>query len=90
MYAGGIMAFHEKRAEPMPSKSFCSSSFATREKTGIRDLVPVKVQDRQEAAVPRGVQELVAVPAGCERSGFGFPVAHHAGDDQFRIVEGGP
>ena len=58
-----------------------------REKTRIGDLIAVQMQDRQHATVGCRVQELVAVPAGGERSGLGFTVAHHARDDQVRVVE---
>ena len=54
---------------------------------GIGDLVAVQMQDRQDGAVPRRVQELVGVPARCQRSGLGLAIADDAGDDQVRIVE---
>ena len=59
------------------------------EKAGVGNLVAVQVQDRQHATVPRGIDELVAVPPGGERARLGFAVADDAGDDQVRVVEGG-
>ena len=46
------------------------------------DLVAVEVQDRQHGAVRDRVEELIAVPAGRERTGFSFAVAHHDQSDQ--------
>ena len=57
---------------------------------GVGDLVAVEVQDRQHAAVADRVEELVAMPAGGQRPGFGFAVADHAGDDQVGVVERRP
>src|SRR5207245_10121449 len=46
-----------------------------REDRGVRDLVAVQVQDRQHGAVRLRVEELVRVPAGCERPGLRLAVA---------------
>src|SRR4029078_2108023 len=56
---------------------------------GVRDLVAVQVQDRQDGTVGRGVQELVGVPARRERPGLGLAVAYRAADDEARVVERG-
>jgi len=56
---------------------------------GVGDLVSVKVQDRQDGPVGRGVEELIGVPAGGQRAGLGLAVADDAGDDQVGVVEGG-
>ena len=45
------------------------------------------MQDRQHGAVAHRVEELVRVPAGGERAGFRFAIAHDAGDEQVGIVE---
>ncbi len=58
------------------------------EDAGVGDLVAVEMQDRQDDTVGRRIEELVGVPAGRERSGLGFAVAHDAGDDEIGIVEG--
>jgi hypothetical protein len=47
------------------------------------------MKDRQHGAIARGIEELVGVPAGGQRAGFGLAVADDAGDDQIRVVEGG-
>ena len=60
----------------------------TSEEARVGDLVPVEVEDGQDAPVAGRVEELVAVPAGRERPCLGFAVAHDAGDDQVRVVEG--
>src|SRR5262249_40667158 len=59
------------------------------EDAGVGDLVTVQMEDRQNAAVPRRVEERVAPPAGGEWPGLGLAVADDAGDDQVRVVEGG-
>ena len=56
---------------------------------GVGDLVAVEVQDGQHRPVVPGIEELVGVPGGGQRPGLGLPVAHHAGDQQIRVVEGG-
>ena len=55
----------------------------------VGDLVAVQVQDRQDSAVGLRVQELVRVPARRERACLGFAVAHDAGNQEIRVVEGG-
>jgi hypothetical protein len=47
------------------------------------------VEHRNDRSVTRGVQELVRVPARCERAGFCLTVSNHAGDEQVGVVEGG-
>jgi hypothetical protein len=61
-----------------------------REHGGIRDLVAVQVQDRQDRTVRLGIQELVRVPRGRERAGLRFAVADDGRDDQVGVVEGSP
>ena len=53
----------------------------------IGDLVAVEMQDRQNRAIARRVEELVGMPGSGKRPGFGLPVADDAGDDKVRIVE---
>ncbi|MCY1234206.1 hypothetical protein D9M72_467800 [compost metagenome] len=57
---------------------------------GVGDLVAVQVQDGQHGAVSHGVQEVVRVPAGRQRPGFGLAVTDHDGGNQLGIVEDGP
>ena len=60
-----------------------------RQDGGIGDLVAVEMQDRQDRAVGRRVEEFVAVPGGRQRAGLGLAVPHHRSDDEIGIVEGG-
>jgi hypothetical protein len=48
------------------------------------------MQDGQNRAVARRVQELVRMPAGRERPGLRLAVAYHAADQQIGIVARGP
>ena len=59
-----------------------------RQNGGIGDLVAIQMQDRQNGAVARRVQELVRMPCGRQRPGFSFSIADHAGNDEVRIVKG--
>jgi len=47
------------------------------------------MKDRQHGAVVHRVQELVGMPARCERAGLGLTVSDHAGDEEVRVVERG-
>ena len=53
----------------------------------VGDLEAVQVQDGQDGAVARRVEELVAVPARGERTGLGLAVADDAQHDEVRVVE---
>src|SRR5262249_35849700 len=68
----------------------CVQLFAadTGQHGGGGDLGAVGGEDGQHAAVADRVEELVAVPAGGEWSGFGLAIADDAGDNQVRVVEG--
>ena len=47
------------------------------------------MQNRKDRAVPHRIEEVDGLPASFERTGLGFSVADHAGDDQIGIVECG-
>src|SRR5512133_2579244 len=55
---------------------------------GIRNLVPVEMQDRQHRSITDWIQELVGVPRGRKRTGLGFAVADDACNDQVWVVKG--
>ena len=55
----------------------------------VSDLVTVQVKDRQHCTVAFGIDELVGVPAGRQRSGFSLAVADDAENGQLRVVERG-
>src|SRR6266436_4767064 len=46
------------------------------------------MQDREHGAVANGIQKLVGVEGGGQRSGLRFAVSHDNGDDEVGIVEG--
>src|SRR6202044_3272559 len=60
----------------------------TRQNGGVRNLVPIQMQDGQHRSIAHRVEKLIGVPAGGQRSGLRFSIAHHHGHDQVRIVEG--
>ena len=51
------------------------------------NLVTVEMQHREHRPIAGRIQKLIAVPAGRERSGFGFAVAYDATNEQFGVVE---
>ena len=59
-----------------------------RENGRVRDLVAVQVEDREDGAVPAGVEELVRVPARGERPRLGLAVADDARHQEVGVVEG--
>ena len=59
-----------------------------REHRRVGNFVAVQMQYRQDAAVARGVQEFIRMPARRQRTRLRFAVADHAGDDEIGIVEG--
>ena len=58
-----------------------------REDRGIRDLVGVEVQHRRDSSIANGIQELIRMPGGSKRTGFGLAVSYRDGNDKVRIVE---
>ena len=61
-----------------------------RKDRGVGDLIAVQMQNGQDRAVGGGVEELVALPGGGQRPGFGFAVADGDCRDQPGVVEHGP
>src|SRR6185437_13156272 len=91
MHTRRIVALDEIRAVTAAPQIFGELLVAdAREHRRVGDLVAVQVQDGQHRPVGRGIQELVAVPAGRERTGLGLAIADHAGDDEVGIVEHRP
>ena len=54
------------------------------------DLVAVEVDDRDDRAVAARVEEVRQAPRRGQRAGLGFAVADDAGDEEIRVVHGGP
>src|SRR5262245_8477882 len=52
-----------------------------------RDLVSVKMKDREYGSISNRVQKLVSLPASFERRGFGFSISDDASYDQIRVIE---
>ena len=85
----GIVAFDEMRRPAVAAEQGVEFLVRNaREDRGVVDLVAVQVQHGQHGAVAHRVQELVRVPGGGERSGFGFTVADHDRHQQVGVVEG--
>ena len=85
-----VVALHEVRLVAVAAEErFLLVSGNPREHRGPGDLPAVQVEDGEDGAVPRGVQELVGVPARGERTRLRLSVAHHAGHDEVGVVECG-
>jgi len=85
-----IVTLDEVRVVPVASQQIGQLAAADARQHGrVRDLETVQVQDRQDDTVACGVQELVGMPARCQRSGLRFAISDDTGDDQVRIVERG-
>ena len=57
------------------------------QKAGVRNFVPIQMQDRQHAPVTSRIKEFIAVPSRSKRSRLGLAVANNARNDQVRIIE---
>ncbi len=53
----------------------------------VRDLVSVEMQDGQDSAIARRIEELVRMPTGSQRAGLGFAIADNAAGDKTGIIE---
>src|SRR5579872_1324705 len=60
-----------------------------REKAWVGDLVAVEMKYREHAPITAGVEKLVAMPPGGQRTSLRLPIADDAGDDQVGVVKGG-
>ena len=88
MHNGRLVAGHVPRPIPVAAQQRVELILRDAgQQCRVGDLVAVEVQDRQHRAVPGRVEEPAAVPAGGQRAGLGLAVAHHARDDQARVVE---
>ena len=87
----GRRPFHEERVIPVAAQQTPQLLAADAgQHRGVGDLVAVQVQDGQHRPVGGRIQELVGVPGSGQGPGLRLPVAHHAGHDQVRVVEGRP
>ena len=85
-----VVAFQRERLVAVAAHQFFQLGMGNpREDRGVGDLVAVQVQDRQDRPVGGGIEKLVGVPTGGQRTGLGLAIAHHAGHNQVRIVERG-
>src|SRR5689334_8152404 len=53
------------------------------------NFVTIQMQDREDGAIPQGIQKLIALPAPLQRPCFRFAIADHAGHDERRIIKRG-
>src|SRR4030095_1150887 len=90
VHARGIVTLDEMRRPPVALEKVRELLAGnSREQRGVVDLVAVEVQDRQDRPIADGIQELVGMPRGGERSRLRFTIAHRYRDQQAGIVERG-
>lgn len=89
MHFPGIDAFYNKiRAVSVTVEKLFEFLFAyTCKNCRVRNLVSVKMQDRNNCALGCGIQEFVRMPACRKRTCFSFSVSDNAGDNQVRVIE---
>ena len=56
----------------------------------IADLITIEMQDRQHGSIGDGIEKLIGLPCGCQRTRFRFAIADDAGNNQIGIVKRSP
>src|SRR5689334_19754260 len=56
---------------------------------GICDFVAIQMQNWKDGSVANRIQKLVGVPARCQGTRFGLPIADHAANEETRIIKSG-
>src|SRR5262245_31529004 len=88
VYGGRIVSLDEQRLIPMAAKPPHEVSVAGAAVHGRPgDLVAVEMQNGKHGAIADRVEELVALPASFQRTGFGFAVSDDAHREQVGVVE---
>ncbi|MGX1246957.1 hypothetical protein RKD46_008061 [Streptomyces pseudovenezuelae] len=91
VHGHGVVAGDVDRRVAVAAQQFVEFGLGEPGEEGrVGDLVAVEVQDRQDRSVVHGVEELVGVPGRGQRAGLRLAVPDHAGDEEVRVVEGGP
>src|SRR5580704_6065004 len=86
----GLMSFDEVGFVSVSIKKLGEFIVAqASEHSGVRDLVPVQMQNRKYCAIPCGVEKFVGMPARSQRTGLCFAIADNAAGQQVRIVKHG-
>ena len=89
VHARGVVSLHEQRRVAVAAQQGLELLVGDAgEDRRVGDLVAVEVQDGQDGAVARRVEELVRVPGGGQWSRLRLAVPHHAGHDEVGVVEG--
>ena len=95
VHGGGHLLVHLLGIVPLHKAGFPAAAFEehlgllpgeTGEYAGIGDLEAVEVENGQHGTVGDGIQKLVGVPGGGQRTGLCLTVAHHAGSDEVGVV----
>src|SRR6516165_4355245 len=88
MNAHRIIAFYQERMVSKSKKEVDElRQLHPAEDSRSRNFVFVQVKNRQDRATPGRINELVRVPARCQRACFGFAVSDNAEGKQIRVIE---
>src|SRR5436190_23472905 len=88
MHRRGIVAFHKVRLVTVPDEEALQLLARQARQYGrVGDLVSVVVEDGEDGAVARRVEELVRMPARRERTALRLAVADDARSDEIAVVE---
>lgn len=88
VYLHRLIALDEIRLPAAALEHFAQLLLRNARQQGrVGDLVAVQVQDRQNNAVRHRIEELVAVPRGCQRAGLRLAVTDNHGCDQVGVIQ---
>src|SRR5580693_4823738 len=88
MHALGFVALHKVWFVTISGEQVREFLIAqTPKHRGIRDLIAIQMKNGQHRSIPRGIEKLIGMPTGRERSGFGLSVSDNATGQQIRVVE---
>ena len=88
VYLHRLIALDEIRLPAAALEHFAQLLLRNARQQGrVGNLVAVQVQDRQNNAVRHRIEELVAVPRGCQRAGLRLAVTDNYGCDQVGVIQ---
>src|SRR5437660_7456118 len=88
MHGSRLVSFHEmnlvSKAVEQLRQLFITEAAKHRR---ICDFVTIQMKNGKNGSVPGRVREFVGMPARCQWTGLGFPIANDAAGEQVRVIE---
>ncbi len=82
------MAFHEERGPAAAAQQLVQFRAGNaRQNRRVGNFIAVEVKNREDRAVADRIEELVGVPGGRQRAGFGFSITNNTGGDEIGVIE---